>query len=124
MNVHCAASETYQVSTAGVYEVDIMSNGQNCGVNGNDITLTVDNCVGLNDFAEGQDFFYPNPCSETLYLDKELTENNVVIYAANGGTVFQAENAEEINVSEWKSGVYLLSITSEGETITKKFVKE
>ena len=73
---------------------------------------------------EKEDLFYPNPCSEVLHLNTKHEEYSIVIYAANGDVVFQAENTLEINVSEWESGMYLLSITSEGETVTRKFVKE
>ncbi|WP_433766099.1 T9SS type A sorting domain-containing protein [Flavobacterium ginsenosidimutans] len=72
---------------------------------------------------------YPVPVSNTAYLSfsNAISPNKVVIYAMNGSEIYSAkiENAEsaEINLSNYKSGTYIVKLFSDSGVVTKKIVK-
>lgn len=63
---------------------------------------------------------YPNPVSEMLYFQGfEVSE--VQVFNAIGQIVMTIENANEINVSGWAKGMYVLRITTaEGKVFERK----
>lgn len=68
-----------------------------------------------------------NPVKDILKLDFEgnILIKNVTIYDITGKRVLRFENkTNDFDVSHLKSGLFLLSITTENETLVKKFVKE
>ncbi|WP_338840775.1 T9SS type A sorting domain-containing protein [Flavobacterium ginsenosidimutans] len=72
---------------------------------------------------------YPVPVRNTAYLSfsNTVSPNKVVIYAMNGSEIYSAkiENAEsaEINLSNYKSGTYIVKLFSDTGVVTKKIVK-
>ncbi len=98
-------------------------------------TIQVDNItasVTLNrkDFDQQTEFtIYPNPSRSKLNITLPNIENNVKVEVYNilGARVYKSDlnNLDtSINVSQWNSGVYLVRVSSETETITKRFVKQ
>jgi len=73
---------------------------------------------------------YPNPVNSTLYLVTDLqTTMDVAIYDITGKLVYsqvikQGFNQEEIDISELKSGVYNLSISTNKGMTSQKFIKQ
>ena len=66
---------------------------------------------------------YPNPCEDVLFLEGNLTNSSILVYSSKGELVYKAQDIKEINVSNWKSGMYLITIFSNNEVITEKFMK-
>ncbi len=66
---------------------------------------------------------YPNPIESILKIQSEITIDNIKIYSLQGQLIKQASDTE-IDVSNLSSGIYFVSISSDGKTITKKFVKQ
>jgi hypothetical protein len=69
---------------------------------------------------------YPNPVNESLSIAFKAGKNNVSIYSVEGALVdsFTFENAvHTFNASHLKSGMYLISIASDGEVTNSTFVK-
>ena len=70
--------------------------------------------------------FYPNPAQNTLKFN--LTENlKAQIFDLNGALVKSYSldiNKSEINISELESGIYILNLRSDDESIVKRFIKE
>ena len=64
---------------------------------------------------------YPNPVSETLYI-QGLESVEVQVFNALGQKVKTIENANEINVSDWAKGVYVLRITAADGTVFERKV--
>lgn len=63
---------------------------------------------------------YPNPVSEMLYF-KGFEVSEVQVFNAIGQMVMTIENANEINVSGWAKGMYVLCITTaEGKVFERK----
>jgi hypothetical protein len=70
---------------------------------------------------------YPNPISETLYLEGISKGNEVKIYNVLGENIvnFEAQNnIEKINFEQFEKGIYMISIFNENKLIsTHKIVK-
>ena len=63
---------------------------------------------------------YPNPASEVLYI-QGFESAEVQVFNALGQWVRTIKNANEINVSDWAEGVYVLRIaTADGKTFERK----
>ena len=84
--------------------------------------------VGINELEEATFAIFPNPTNTTFTL--QLNENKATdlkIYDIQGRIVYQTEEVEmeqTIDVSNWHSGYYIVSLQTEnGQLQTKKLVK-
>ena len=70
----------------------------------------------------------PNPASNKLFLTTEENINTISIYSITGQLVYQSNNLKgmenSIDVSAFTSGIYFISVETEEEVITEKFIKE
>jgi hypothetical protein len=69
---------------------------------------------------------YPNPAKDKLYLSRHVeTIDLVEIIDTNGRTVLALKNfnASFVNVSAFETGMYLIRMTVNKETIVKRFIK-
>ena len=98
-------------------------------------TLRVDNItasttLSRQDLKLNNSFsIYPNPSSRNLNLSITNLENNtqVSVYNILGAKVYSntLNSAKfSINTSQWQKGVYLVRISSDNGTTTKRFVKQ
>lgn len=97
-------------------------------------SATTNFCVGTSKEGKGIDSaidnieltLYPNPVNDYLNINtggKEIS--SIKIYTASGAAVDNLKmDANGVDVSALKTGVYLISIETEGQVIRKKFVKE
>ncbi len=71
---------------------------------------------------------YPNPFESTITLESaEQTIDKVVVYDANGRLVHQESIqslVKNIDLSNLSSGVYILNIVTEKETLNKRVIKK
>jgi len=69
---------------------------------------------------------YPNPAKDILNVEipKEVKNFHFEIKDMSGRLISTHENETTINVSKLSSGVYLCTVKSEGETVTKKVIIE
>ncbi|PVW14295.1 T9SS type A sorting domain-containing protein [Marixanthomonas spongiae] len=70
---------------------------------------------------------YPNPTSGTLFIASGSVIEKVEVYDILGRKVVrQTSTAQkmEINTETWSSGLYVVFITSGGNTVSKKIIKE
>lgn len=67
---------------------------------------------------------YPNPVvNGTLYIDTDgNSSKSVVIYDIVGKQVLKATTTNAVNVSNLSGGVYVVKITEDGKTATRKLV--
>lgn len=67
---------------------------------------------------------YPNPVSNgTLYISTDSNSvKTVAIFDVLGKQVVNTKATESVNVSNLKGGVYIVKITEEGKTATRKLV--
>lgn len=94
-----------------------------------DITVTAGNVAGVNDVLASQLSVYPNPANNVVNIAnaENILINGVEIVDLNGRTIksskFNGVANAEINVSDLASGVYMMNISSDKGTTTKKIVK-
>ena len=69
---------------------------------------------------------YPNPAKNNLYIETALNSDiNVSIVNMLGKEVVNAKVTNNtVNVSNLTSGIYIVKITEEGKTSTKKLIIE
>lgn len=88
--------------------------------------------VGVNDISNVNDIVLsPNPVNDILRinLQGQMEKSKVEIYDANGQIVLSQENGIvndgeiEFNLVELPSGIYFIQFRSNGDTYSKKFIK-
>lgn len=67
---------------------------------------------------------YPNPVSDILYLNTVTKLERVSIFTPEGQEVLSVTNRSTIDLSKLSPGIYLLNITSKGQIINKKIIKQ
>ena len=77
----------------------------------------------LEDMAYGLIKIFPNPVNHTLYISGDSSSYNIKVYSLLGQLVIAAFNVNEIDVSLFTKGVYLIKISNENSTTTKRFIK-
>lgn len=84
--------------------------------------------VGVEDFQCGQPTIYPNPASDVLHVKFEeiVEQGKVSVYDMVGHLLFtqniERANQLEIPVNQLSSGIYLLSLESQGAEMHRKIV--
>ena len=111
----------------GSYEIEVIdANGCTSTINQTILDLDIESTTAWR--------LYPNPFSETLYLEWEsFSQNDVEIYLVNvvgqrvGGkletTIQAGQNLIELDFGYLASGVYMAAIVIEGELSYQKVVK-
>ena len=111
----------FGLGSGGSWENWSVTNGVFAAVSG-----TAPSCIlNIPDVVDNKITIYPNPVKNTLHIDG-LLNVNYTIYDTQGRLIKASEeiNQEGIAVSSLSNGMYLIKITSEGKSSTKKFIKE
>jgi len=66
---------------------------------------------------------YPNPVKNTLYIVGNSEGYNIEVYSLLGQRVMTASNVNEIDVSLFDEGVYLIRVSTENTTTVKRIIK-
>lgn len=97
-----------------------------CSV-GSSFTQSVSACTSINENENNNGIFiYPNPSSDVLkisFIHQSLKTEEINVYNSLGALVFKQKLTSlglEINISDWNSGIYFISINSK----VYKFIKE
>ena len=86
-------------------------------------TLSAENVMSMDKEFE----VYPNPVTDMVYLTLPVSQSEIRLLSVNGAQlmVFKTEKSEiEIDMSKYEAGIYLLKVVTEGQTITKKIIKQ
>lgn len=65
---------------------------------------------------------FPNPVSETLYISGITAIDNIIFYDSLGRLVYETQNANQVHVSKFNKGMYVLQVFSDGRTSTHKII--
>ncbi|PZO34540.1 MAG: hypothetical protein DCE86_01930 [Flavobacteriaceae bacterium] len=97
-------------STVSVFRIDDIK------LTGNSLGVKENNIAGLK--------VYPNPVMNgKLFIASDANiEKTVAIYDVLGKQVVNTTTTDLVNVSNLKGGVYIIKITEEGKTATRKLV--
>ncbi len=118
------ASITYKVTTltASSLTLDIqIANGAYWRFNLQKQTL------GVNTFNTPKVSMYPNPTSGIVTIEAASVIESITVYNVLGQEMLSQKGnsaSETLNISNLKSGVYLVRTTSNGKTATSRIVKE
>ncbi|GAA4759792.1 MULTISPECIES: T9SS type A sorting domain-containing protein [Flavobacterium] len=108
-------------ATAGTgnVEIDEIRVGQTwASVTPSNLSVAQNNITGLK--------VYPNPAKNTLYVTSDsFTAKEVQLYDVLGKSVLNTKTVNNtVNISSLSKGVYVVKITEEGKTATRKIVVE
>lgn len=98
--------------------------------NGSSQTLTPLKSIafkGERDLADTDFQLYPNPGSDVIHITTDDDIQTLNIYAVTGQLVKQlrpGQNNISINVSDLSAGLYMISLETEEEVMTQRFIKE
>ena len=84
--------------------------------------LSTEEMTSLDSFS-----LYPNPAQEALNISATTQVERIQVYNLAGQRVMERElnaNTARIDVSNLKSGIYLLQVESQGQSTAYKFIKE
>jgi len=79
--------------------------------------------LSIDEVASSMVIVYPNPVKNTLYIKGDLAAYDIEVYSLLGQRVMTTSNANEIDLSTLNEGVYLIKISTENTTITKRIIK-
>jgi hypothetical protein len=92
------------------------------------VTVTDEAQVGINDVTDNSALvLFPNPCSNTTVCHLQSTctlKANAQVYNIAGQMIYQANfvSATDLPAYNWRAGIYLVKITEEEKTYTRKLV--
>ncbi|MDQ5930244.1 MAG: Carbohydrate-binding protein, partial [Bacteroidota bacterium] len=67
---------------------------------------------------------FPNPAHSILFINGLKTQSNISIYDFSGKMVFKKQVDNQIDISPFPNGIYLMTIETTTGILTKKFVKQ
>jgi len=83
--------------------------------------------TGVEDFettSTANSSFYPNPVSNQITIRHGKQGNSISIIDLNGKVIRQHSNQDQIDISDFPSGIYFLRIGTPKKVITEKFIKK
>ena len=109
-NEYAAVGATSTYGTGGAWRLD------NFTVTGSTLGVKQNQIEGLK--------IYPNPVTNGTFFINTTSDStkDVVVYDVLGKQVVKTSTTNAVNVSNLKSGVYIVKITEEGKTATRKLV--
>ena len=110
----------------GSYTVTIDDTGVEDGICEEvDSTFVIKRFVGVDELTDSKLKVYPTPVNDNVTISF-AGDFNYELTAINGDIIFsgKAVDQEVISMEELSAGTYLIKITSQGEIITKKIVKQ
>ena len=93
------------------------------------ITVVADGTLGVEDFSLRDFKILPNPATTEFSIDfpQNITTVNIEVYNILSKRVYTGKISEfdkTVNVSSWNSGVYLVKLSNEELSQTKRFIKQ
>ena len=90
--------------------------------------ITINIATGINDILKSSIVVYPNPVITDLNIKFEKNEDRMIyIYDVKGQIRLQQESysrSEQLNISNFKNGIYILKIQSESGKVSYKILKK
>jgi plastocyanin len=85
----------------------------------------VDPSLGVGENAVSAISFGPNPATETITIQSNASEMDVVIYDMAGNKVLSEnlKNKNQLNISSLKQGAYVIEIRANGTILQEQLIK-
>ena len=82
-------------------------------------TSSIQKSIGVSDFS-----IYPNPTHGMLFFNHNmLSDYKIIIFDIFGKIILSADNINQIDISGFQNGTYILRIENEGEIFNKRIIK-
>ncbi|WP_291287032.1 DUF5074 domain-containing protein [Flavobacterium sp.] len=88
------------------------------------ITVNTTSNLGTGEFTKLELAVYPNPVSEVLNIRTEDEVLNVTVYDISGKSINLQFNNNQINVSDFVNGMYIINIVTDKANYVQKFIKK
>ncbi|RZJ71330.1 MAG: T9SS type A sorting domain-containing protein [Flavobacterium sp.] len=94
-----------------------------------DVSISTTSVAGVNDQLASQFAVFPNPATNVINVsnNNNILVDGIQIVDLNGRTVksvkFDGVASAEVNISDLSSGMYMMTVSSDKGTMTKKIVK-
>ena len=116
------------------YEWEVENYGTSCASTREDVLVTVDSAVGLEEIDGLNDLsIYPNPSSDVLNITIDLSEAmdaSIEMFDVTGRMVFNknlnsivGRTVEQLNVNGLASGLYDLHLVLNGQSVNRKVMR-
>lgn len=105
--------------------IEFRSNSANEAMFIDNVIVTSESTIGVDDFQAGGFKMFPNPAGGDVLniLSASDTPKEIVIYDVLGRAVLSRQiSNSKLNISSLGSGIYLVMVTENGNTSTKKLV--
>lgn len=91
-----------------------------------DFSIQEINALSAKEVPKKETVLFPNPVKETLKLNQLKIWKQILILDEQGKKVFEKKNIQTdyIDVSGLLNGIYILSLKSDEENISQKFIKQ
>lgn len=113
------ATNNVHVATAnGSYTVQVV------GLNGcvGESTPEVISNVGINDLTNHYLHVFPNPADNVLHILTDLNDYKIAMRSVTGQCLYYFKNEKHIDVSQFSSGLYILTLSTEQRQLMKKII--
>jgi hypothetical protein len=67
---------------------------------------------------------FPNPVKDNIFVKGEIVPSLITIYSCDGRKVKYAKNTSVVNVSDLRSGIYIVLVNMQESFVTRKIIKE
>lgn len=118
-----ATTQNTTGTQAGSYVLTVTNSN---GCQDKDTVVIVSNpCLGLAENTTLEFSMYPNPASDVVFVETNVSNSEVVIYSMNGQALFTQRNSTPdftLNLSDFAEGVYWFTVTSSEGTVNQRLV--
>ncbi|WP_264537490.1 DUF5074 domain-containing protein [Flavobacterium sp. N1736] len=112
---------TPQTSGESTVVVSFNSNGKSVE---KAITVKATVNLGIGDFNKLELGIYPNPVSDILNIITEDEVVNVTVYDISGKSIHTKVSNNQVDVSNFAKGMYIINIVTDKAKYTQKFIKK
>jgi hypothetical protein len=88
------------------------------------ITVNTTTNLGTGEFTKLELAVYPNPVSDVLNIRTEDEVLKVTVYDISGKSINTQFNNNQINVSDFSKGMYIINIVTDKANYVQKFIKK
>ncbi len=121
------ASVSHMYTQDGTFTVTVTLTND-CGTEVETTSITIIDYTGIGENELVDLNLYPNPASTQVTVSLPNSEESTYsVFSVSGSQVKEITSfygTATLEVSEWESGIYFLTVTNQGKTTTKKFVVE
>jgi hypothetical protein len=125
---HVAAWEAKGMDLGTTWDYQIMETEGYHSSGSSNITMSEGTVSSETSMSVDKEFnVYPNPVTDMLIFSLPGSQSQVSLHSMDGAQlmVMKSESPEiKIDMSKYEAGIYLLKIVNEGQTTTKKIIKQ